>query len=69
VILQELLVVALQVVFEDDASDLQNAVLLSEPSVLLPKRLVEIRVVVDLARAVGAGVEPLRRFTVLLQGM
>jgi len=44
-------------------------VLLSEPSVLLPERRVEIRVVVDLAGAAGPGVEPLRRFTVSHQGV
>src|SRR5262245_17782624 len=67
VVLQELLIFPLEVLFEDDASDLEDVVLFSEPSVLLPKGRVKIRIVVDLARAAGAGVEPLRRFTVSLQ--
>jgi hypothetical protein len=69
VVLKELLVLPLEVLFEDDAADLDDVVLFSQPSVLLPKRRVEIRVVVDLARAAGAGVEPLRRFTVSLEGV
>ena len=68
-VLKELLVLPLEVLFEDDAADLDDVVLFSQPSVLLPKRRVEIRVVVDLARAAGAGVEPLRWFTVSLQGV
>ena len=47
VILQELLVLALQVLLEDDASDLEIRVLVSRTGLLLPKRCVEIRVVVD----------------------
>ena len=57
VVLQELLVLALQVLFEDDASDLEVRVLVSKTGFLLAKRRVEIRVVVDLPRAADAGVE------------
>jgi hypothetical protein len=56
VVLQELLVLALQVLFEDDASDLEAVVLVSKTGFLLAKRGVEIRVVVDLSRATDAGV-------------
>jgi hypothetical protein len=51
VVLQELLVLALQVLFEDDAADLKVRVLVSKASFFLSKRCVEIRVVVDLPRA------------------
>ena len=47
VLLQELLVLALQVLLEDDASDLEVAVLVSETGFFLSKRRVEIRVVVE----------------------
>ena len=46
--LQELLVLALQVLFEDDASDLEVRVLVSKTRFFLTKRRVEIRVVVEL---------------------
>ena len=48
VVLQELLVVPLQVLLENDASNLEVWVLVSKSSFFLSKRRVEIRVVVDL---------------------
>ena len=48
VVVQELLVLPLQVLFEDNAPNLEHVVLVSEASFLMPKRCVEIRVVVDL---------------------
>ena len=48
VVLQKLLVLALQVLLEEDASDLKVRVLVSKTGLLLSKRRVEIRVVVDL---------------------
>jgi hypothetical protein len=60
VLLQELLVLALQVVFEDDASDLKVSVVVSKTGLFLPKRRVKVRVVVDLACAADAGIEHLR---------
>ena len=48
-LLQELLLLALQVLFEDHASDLKVRVLVSKTRLFLSKRRVEIRVVVDLA--------------------
>ena len=66
-LLQELLVLALQVLLEDDAPDLEVAVLVSETGLFLAKRRVEVRVVVDLAGAADAGVERLRRLAVSLQ--
>ena len=66
-LLQELLVLALQVLFEDDASDLKVRVLVSKTRLFLSKRRVEIRVVVDLPRAADAGVEHLGRLAVSLQ--
>src|SRR4051812_33815146 len=65
-LLQELLVLALQVLFEDDASDLKVRVLVTKTRFFLSKRRIEIRVVVDLPRAANAGVERLRRFAVSL---
>ena len=47
-LLQELLVLAFQILFEDDAPDLEVRVLVSKTSFFLSKRRVEIRVVVDL---------------------
>lgn len=46
-LLQELLVLALQVLFEDDASDLNIRVLVSKTGLFLSKGRVEIRVVID----------------------
>ena len=65
-LLQELLVLALQVLLEDDAPDLEAAVLVSETGFLLAVRRVEIRIVVDFAGAADAGVERLRRLVVPL---
>jgi hypothetical protein len=47
VILEELLVLALQVLLENDASNLEVRVLVSKTGFFLTKRRVEIRVVVD----------------------
>jgi len=47
-LLQERLVLRLQVLFEDDAADLRAVALVSQPGLLLPKRGIEIRLVVDL---------------------
>ena len=59
VFLQELLVVALQVVVEHDATDIEPAVLVAEPGFLLAVRRVEVRVVFDFAFTADAGVERL----------
>ena len=67
--LQELLVLPLQVLLEDDAPDGEVAVLIAETGFLLTIRPVEIRIVIDLAGAVGAGVKGLRGLVVALQGM
>jgi hypothetical protein len=48
VLLQEFLVLALEVLFEDDAPDLKVRVLVSKASFFLSKRCIQIRVVVDL---------------------
>jgi hypothetical protein len=68
-VLQELLVLALQVLLEDDAADLEVSVRISETGFLLAVRRVQIRIVVDLARATDASVERLRRPVVPLQGV
>jgi hypothetical protein len=47
VVLEELLVLALQVLLEDDASNLEVRVLVSKTDFFLTKRRVEIRVVVE----------------------
>lgn len=49
VVLQELLVLALQVLLEDDPADLKVSMLVAQAGVLLAVRRVEIRIVVDLA--------------------
>jgi hypothetical protein len=67
VFLQELLVFALQVVVEDDALDLEAAVLVAEPGFLLAVGGVEVRVVVEFALAADARVEVLRRLVSAVQ--
>ena len=57
VVLQELLVLALEILLDDDAVDLQFRMLVSEAGFLLKERRIETRIVVDLARATDAGVE------------
>jgi hypothetical protein len=57
--LEELLVLALQVLLEHDAPDLEAALLLSEPGFLLAVCRVEIRVVVDFALAAHTRIERL----------
>src|SRR4029078_5538058 len=57
--LQDLLVLALQVVLQDDAADLEAIVRITEPNLLLPKRRVEIRDVVGLSGAPDARVRSL----------
>src|SRR5688572_23383242 len=69
VLLQELLVLALQVLLEDDAPDVEAFVRVSEACLLLAVRRVEIRIVVDLAGATDAGVKRLRGLVVSLQGV
>jgi hypothetical protein len=59
VLLQELLVLALQVLLEDDAPNLEPAVLVPEPGLFLSVRRVEIRVVIELTLSTDAGVERL----------
>jgi hypothetical protein len=59
VFLQELLVLALQVLFEDDAPNLKPVVLVPKTGFFLPVRRVEIRVVVEFALAADTGVEVL----------
>jgi hypothetical protein len=69
VVLQELLVLAFEVLLEDDASDLEIRMLVSEARFLLAERRVEIRIVVDLAGAADAGVKRLLGPAVALQGV
>jgi hypothetical protein len=69
VVLLELLVLALQVLLEDDATDLKVPMLVSPAGFLLAVRRVEIRIVVDLAGATDARVERLQRPVVPLQGV
>jgi len=69
VLLQELLVLALQVLLEDDAPDVEAAVLVSEACLLLPVRRIEVRIVVDFAGPADTGVERLRGLVVALQGV
>src|SRR4051794_4220353 len=57
VVLQELLVLALEILLENDAVDLQARTLVSEAGFLQTERRIEIGIVVDLARAINAGVE------------
>ena len=64
VLLQELLILALQVLLENDAPNVEAAVLVSEPGLLLPVRRIEVRVVVDFAGPANAGVERLRSLVV-----
>jgi hypothetical protein len=68
-VLQELLVLTFEVLLEDDAADLEIRMLVSETHFLLAERRVQIRIVVDLARATDAGVEPLLAPAVLLHGV
>ncbi len=67
VLLEELLVLALQVLFEDDTPNLEPVVLVSKPGFLLAVRRVEVGVVVDLALAADAGVERLSGLAVSVQ--
>jgi hypothetical protein len=69
VFLQEFLVLAFEILFEDDAADLQIRMLLSEASFLLAVRCVEIRIVVNLSGATDASVECLLAPPVPLQGV
>ena len=61
VLLQELLVRALQILLEDDAPDVEAAVFVSEACLLLAIRRVEARIVIDLTGATDTSVERLRR--------
>jgi hypothetical protein len=58
--LQELLVLALEVLFEDNAANLEPVVFVAEPDLLLAVGRVEVRVVLDLALTADASVERLR---------
>jgi hypothetical protein len=64
VVLQELLVLPLEVLFKDDASDFDVRVLVAKTCLFLSERRVEIRVVIHLPPAADAGVEDLRRLAV-----
>ena len=57
VVLQEVLVIPLEVLFKDDAADLDVSVLLSETRFLLAIRGVQVGVVIEFARAVHARVK------------
>ena len=59
VFLKELLILALQILFEDDAPNLEPAVFVAEAGVLLAVRRVKVGVVVDFALTTDAGVERL----------
>ena len=69
VFLQELLILALQILFEDDAPNLQSVVLIPKPGFFLPVRRVEVRVVVDFALPADARIERLRRLVLAIQRM
>jgi hypothetical protein len=69
VLLQELLVLAFEILLEDDATDLESRMLVSEADFLLAERRVEIRIMVDLAWATAASVERLLCPAVALQGV
>jgi hypothetical protein len=60
---------ARSLLLEDDASDVEAAVLVSEACLFLAVRRVEIRIVVDLAGATDAGVKRLRGLVVALQSV
>jgi hypothetical protein len=64
VFLQESLVLALQVMVEDDTSNLEPAVFVAKPRFFLPVGRVEAGVMLDFALTADAGVELLRRFAV-----
>jgi len=66
---QVLLVLAFEVLLEDEAADLESRMLVSEAGFFLAERRVEIRIVVDLAWATNAGVERLLGPAVALQGV
>jgi hypothetical protein len=57
--LQELLIFALEIPFEDDAPNLEPVVLVPKTGFLLPVRRIEIRVVVEFALAADARIERL----------
>jgi len=67
VLLQELLVFALQLLLVDDAPDVEAAVLVSEACLLLAVRRVEVRIVIDFAGATDAGIERLRGLVLAIQ--
>jgi hypothetical protein len=69
VVLQEILVLAFEILLEDDAADLEIRMLVSEADFLLAERRVEIRIVVDLAGATDASVERLRGLAVPVQAV
>ena len=68
-VLQELLVVAFEILLEDDAADLEIRMLVSEAGFLLAVGRIEIRVVVNLARPADTSVERLLGPAVPLQGV
>jgi hypothetical protein len=61
------LVLALEILLEDDAADLEIRMLVSEAGFLLAERGVEIRIVVDLAGPTDASVERLCGAALALQ--
>src|SRR5262245_25425642 len=69
VVLEELLVLALQVLLENDAADLEVVVLISEACFLLAICRVKTRIVVDLAVTTDASVERLPSIAVAFQGV
>jgi hypothetical protein len=69
VILQELLVLAFEILLEDDAADLEIRMLVSEADFLLAERRVETRIVGDLAGATDASMERLLGPAVALQSV
>ena len=69
VVLQEILILPLEVMLDDDAADLQIRMLVPEARLLLAERRVEIRIMLDLARATDASVERLLGAAVALQGV
>jgi hypothetical protein len=69
VVLQELLVLAFEILLEDDAADLEIRMLLSEAAFLLAERRVETRIVIDLTGATNASVKCLLGLAVPLQGV
>ena len=67
VVLQELLILPLQILFEHDAADIDVVVLLSETGFFFAVRGIQVGVVIQFSRAVDARVELLDALVVALR--